>query len=334
MKNLLVTGGMGFIGSAFIRHVLTETGFEGRVVNFDKLTYAADPRNLEDVARRFEDRYAFVKADIADMDAVAGALSRFQVDTVLHLAAETHVDRSIADSREFVTTNVSGTWTLLEASRHLGVARFHQVSTDEVFGDMAPDRASSEESPYAPTSPYAATKAGADHLAHAFFHTFGLPVSISYSSNNYGPRQHPEKLIPKAVLKAARGEDIPVYGDGMNVRDWLYVEDHCKALWRILTIGKPGRRYAVGGNSPVTNRHVVERISALVDQVMGIEPQGPRKRLIRLVDDRPGHDRRYHTDASRMAEVLGWAPETPLEQGLEKTVRWYLEHLDRADGKI
>ncbi len=332
MKALLVTGGCGFIGVNFIRFLLEETpDFHGRIVNVDKLTYAANPRSLADLAEAHPDRYRFVHADIADRARMARVFDEEQVDAVCHFAAESHVDRSIAAPDAFIVTNVVGTCTLLELARERAdrIARFHHVSTDEVFGSLGPEGYFTEETPYHPNSPYAASKAASDHLVRAWHTTYGLPVTISNCSNNYGPFQFPEKLIPLMILNALEGRPLPVYGDGRNVRDWLYVRDHCEAVWRVMTRGAPGRTYAVGGGAEEANIDVVHRVCDLVDELAGPRPDGaPRRELVRFVADRPGHDRRYAIDGTRIGRELGWQPRESFETGLRRTVAWYLAHAD------
>jgi dTDP-glucose 4,6-dehydratase len=324
---IIVTGGAGFIGSALCRHLLGEIG--ARVLNIDALTYAANPASLASVAGSPD--YAFLHADICDRAAMDAAFASFRPDAVVHLAAESHVDRSITGSAAFVRTNVLGTHTLLEAARThwnalSGAARdafrFLHVSTDEVYGSLGDQGLFTEDTPYAPRSPYAASKAASDHLATAWHHTYGMPVLVSNCSNNYGPCQFPEKLIPLAILNALAGRKLPVYGTGMNVRDWLYVEDHARALHRILTQGQPGRSYNVGGHAERTNIAVVSAICAIMDRV---HPSGaPHDRLITYVADRPGHDHRYAIDATRIETELGWRPRVDFDGGLEQTIRWYL----------
>lgn len=330
MKNLLVTGGCGFIGCNFIRYLLTEQPeFRGRIINVDKLTYAGNPLSLADIADRFPDRYIFVRADIADREAMERVFEEFDVDAVCHFAAESHVDRSIVWPEEFIRTNVVGTHILLElARRRKGkLYRFHHISTDEVYGSLGPEGFFTEETPYRPNSPYAASKAASDHLVRAYFVTYNLPVTISNCSNNYGPYQFPEKLIPLMILNALDNKPLPVYGDGQHVRDWLYVRDHCVAVWRILAEGRPGRTYNIGGGAELPNIEVVRRICDLVDEFVG-RRDGPRRELITFVRDRPGHDRRYAMDISRIQAELGWRPQESFETGLRKTIRWYLEHQD------
>ena len=330
-KNLLVTGGCGFIGCNFIRYLLEEAGYEGRVVNLDKLTYAANPLSLADLDGRFPGRYAFVRADICDRAAVDRALDEFAVDAVCHFAAESHVDRSIAAPGDFIRTNIVGTYTLLEAVRARGdrVRLFHHVSTDEVFGSLGETGFFTETTPYQPNSPYSASKASSDHLVRAHHHTFGLPVTISNCSNNYGPYQFPEKLIPLMILRALEGEPLPVYGDGRNVRDWLFVRDHATAVWAVMRGGARGSTYNVGGRNELPNIDVVERICDLVDELGPPLASGKARRsLVAFVKDRPGHDRRYAIDCSKLVRELGWEPEESFTTGLRRTVAWYLEHAE------
>jgi dTDP-glucose 4,6-dehydratase len=326
---ILVTGGAGFIGSAVCRLFVGEFG--ASVLNVDKLTYAANPASLKPVAD--DPRYRFHCADILDRPAIAALLRGFAPDAILHLAAESHVDRSIDGPGEFIRTNIEGTYALLEAAldywRSLPAEqaarfRFHHVSTDEVFGSLGADGAFSEESRYRPNSPYAASKAASDHLVRAWHETFGLPTLLSNCSNNYGPYHFPEKLIPLAILKALYGEPIPVYGKGDNVRDWLYVEDHARALHAVLTRGRPGENYNIGGDGERTNLGVVTAICALLDEMQPNSPHRPHAALITFVADRPGHDRRYAMDASKIRRELGWRPQETFETGLRRTVAWYL----------
>ena len=328
---LLVTGGAGFIGSEVVRQLLAETDWT--VVNVDKLTYAGNLESLESVAGH--PRYRFEQVDICEAPAVRGLFERHRPGAVMHLAAESHVDRSIDGPGEFVRTNVWGTYTLLqEALRHWrtlpperrAAFRFHHVSTDEVYGSLGPTGRFTEDTPYAPNSPYSASKASSDHLVRAWFHTYGLPVVTSNCSNNYGPFQFPEKLIPLVTLNALEGKPLPVYGKGDNVRDWLYVGDHARALRSVLTAGTPGETYNVGGNNERTNLEVVRTICAVLDQLLPDSPHRPHERLVTFVTDRPGHDRRYAIDASKIARDLGWTPAESFESGLRKTVRWYLEN--------
>lgn len=331
--NILVTGGAGFIGSAVVRRLLRAGGANVLVV--DKLTYAGNRDSLKPVENA--PGFAFMQADIADAAAMRAAFERAQPGIVMHLAAESHVDRSIDAPGTFVQTNLVGTYCLLEASRawHAGLNaeararfRFHHISTDEVFGALGPDGRFSEETAYAPRSPYAASKAGSDHLVRAWGETFGLPVVISNCSNNYGPYQFPEKLIPLTILKALAGEKLPVYGKGENVRDWIFVEDHAEGLIEVATRGVPGETYLLGGESERRNIDVVEGICAALDRLRPDPEKRLYRRLISFVTDRPGHDFRYAIDCTKIGRTLGWRPRTSFEAGLEKTVRWYLENED------
>ena len=322
MPTLLITGGAGFIGSNLVHHALAHTA--DRLVIVDKLTYAGSLLNLEGAAGT--PRVVFIEADIADETEMTRVFADTKPDAVLNLAAETHVDRSIDSPRPFIDTNVVGTLVLLENARKFRTARFLHVSTDEVYGTLGKDGLFSEETPYAPNSPYAASKASADHLVRAYFHTYDLPVVITNCSNNYGPRQFPEKLIPLMVLNALEGKPLPIYGDGGNVRDWLHVEDHCAGLLIVLGRGRVGEKYNVGGGNERTNLDVVDRICDVVDELKP-EPES-RRRLKTFVPDRPGHDRRYAIDAAKIRRELGWTPRHTFESGLRETVRWYLEHRD------
>ena len=323
---LLVTGGAGFIGSAVVRRAISEGH---QVINLDALTYAACLDNVASV--KDHPLYTFLHADIRDADALERAFKNHKPDAVMHLAAESHVDRSIDGPATFIETNVTGTYTLLEATREYWLDqgrpdsfRFHHVSTDEVYGALGSTGKFTETTPYAPSSPYSASKAASDHLVRAWSATYGLPVVISNCSNNYGPYQFPEKLIPVVILNALRGKEIPVYGTGANIRDWLFVEDHADALLHVLTKGALGRTYNVGGDNEVSNLELVHMICRLLDE---INPgPAPYERLIRFVVDRPGHDFRYAIDSTRLREELGWRPSVSLEQGLQKTVTWYLEN--------
>ena len=327
---LLVTGGAGFIGSAVVRQAIAD-GHE--VVNLDALTYAASLSNVASVAS--SPAYRFEQADIRDRGALDRIFAEHQPDAVMHLAAESHVDRSIDGPAEFIDTSVVGTYTLLEAARAYwgggrGKAgrdfRFHHISTDEVFGTLGATGAFTEETPYAPNSPYSASKAASDHLVRAWGETYGLPVVASNCSNNYGPFHFPEKLIPVVILNALAGRDIPVYGAGENVRDWLYVEDHARALLLVATQGRLGESYNIGGNAEAENIEIVRRICALMDEM---SPEGgPHERLITFVTDRPGHDFRYAIDATKIRDELGWQPSVTLDEGLRRTVRWYLDNRD------
>ena len=326
---VLITGGAGFIGSALCRHLVLNVGWT--VLNVDKLTYAANLHSLEPVASH--PNYHFLQADISDKQTLEAAFSDFCPQSVMHLAAESHVDRSITGPAEFVHTNVIGTYTFLEAARNYwsklpsqgrNSFRFHHISTDEVYGSLPPNGYFFEQTPYDPRSPYSASKAASDHFVQAWHETYGLPALISNCSNNYGPYHFPEKLIPLMILNAIEGEPLPVYGDGGNIRDWLYVEDHVRALVLVLTKGRPGSRYNVGGRCERTNLQVVNTICDLLDDVA---PAGtPRRQLISFVADRPGHDRRYAIDPTKVEKELGWLPRETFESGLRKTVLWYLNN--------
>ncbi len=331
---ILVTGGAGFIGSNFIlQSIATKTT---RVVNLDKLTYAGNLRNLQSVEA--DPRYRFERGDIVDRELLRNLLSREQPRAIVHFAAESHVDRSIHGPDDFVRTNVNGTFSLLEEARaywsSLAEAdrisfRFLHVSTDEVYGSLgANDPAFSESTPYAPNSPYSASKAASDHLVRAYHHTYGLPVLTTNCSNNYGPHQFPEKLIPLMILNACEGKPLPVYGDGLNVRDWLYVEDHCRAIRRVLAGGRVGETYNIGGRSEKNNLEIVRAVCELLDNLRPGDRVVPHHQLVTFVKDRPGHDRRYAMDTRKIESELGWAPEESFGSGLEKTVRWYLGNED------
>lgn len=331
MQTILVTGGAGFIGSGLIRHLLAETAC--RVVTLDKLTYAGNLDSLG--AGREHPRHHFVQGDVGDQPLVTRLLEDHQPDAVVHLAAESHVDRSIDSPEAFVQTNIVGTFRLLEAVLNWwqrlppprrDTFRLLHVSTDEVYGSAAADTAFTENSPYAPASPYAASKAAADHLVRAYHRTYGLPVLITNCSNNYGPYQFPEKLIPLMTLNALEGKPLPVYGDGRHQRDWLFVADHVQALHRVLQHGRPGETYNIGGGAVRSNLEIVTAICDLVDRLRPELPHRPCRNLIRFVPDRPGHDRRYALDCTKIAQQLGWRPSTSFEAGLEATVRWYLDN--------
>jgi dTDP-glucose 4,6-dehydratase len=327
LKSVAVTGGAGFIGSNFIRYLLKKTDFSGRVVNLDKLTYAGNLENLTDIDRDFGgQRYFFERADVCSHEAVREIFQRYGVDTVVHFAAESHVDRSIFGPRDFLTTNVVGTFTLLEVARELWEGRhdvlFHHVSTDEVYGSLGETGYFIETTPYDPKSPYSASKASSDHFVRAYNHTYGIPVTLSNCSNNYGPYQFPEKLIPLMILNLLEGKPLPVYGDGKNVRDWLYVEDHAEAIWRILRKGAIGETYNVGGENEWENIRLVNVLCELVAKATGKGPDH-YKGLITFVKDRPGHDRRYAINCDRIKRTLGWGRSVSFDAGLEKTVEWY-----------
>jgi len=331
---LLVTGGAGFIGSNFVLSTVAQAGEP--VVNLDKLTYAGSLRNLD--ALHGDARHTFVQGDICDRALLRKLLEHHRPRAIVHLAAESHVDRSIEGPAEFVQTNVVGTFSLLEEARtywmqlaapERAAFRFLHVSTDEVYGSLGPgDPAFTEETPYAPNSPYSASKASSDHLVRAYHHTYGMPTLITNCSNNYGPHQFPEKLIPLMIHHALAGKPLPVYGDGLNVRDWLYVEDHCTALCEVLARGRPGDVYNVGGGAEMTNIDLVRTLCALLDEA---KPRtgGSYESLITFVKDRPGHDRRYAIDSGKIRRELGWRPQETFESGLRKTVRWYLARLEK-----
>jgi dTDP-glucose 4,6-dehydratase len=328
-KTLLVTGGAGFIGSALIRYVLAST--QHRIVNVDKLTYAGNLESLPNTANN--PRYAFEQSDICDRAALERIFQQHKPDAVLHLAAESHVDRSIDGPGAFIQTNVVGTFTLLDVARHYWKSlaennsfRFLHVSTDEVYGSLGETGYFTEETPYDPRSPYSSSKAASDHLVKAWFHTYGLPIVVTNCSNNYGPYQFPEKLIPTVILKSLRGENIPVYGDGGAIRDWLYVDDHVRAILAALEKGQIGETYNIGTNAEKTTVQMVEAITTLLDELVPASPYKPHKSLMKFVTDRPGHDRRYAIDASKIKRDLGWSPQESFETGMRKTVQWYLDN--------
>ena len=333
-RNILVTGGAGFIGSNFIHYLLRQDK-QVQVVNLDVLTYAGRLENLQDLPD--PQRHTFIQGDICDRPLVEKIFREHRIDCVVHFAAQTHVDRSIHDPGQFVQTNIVGTYTLLECARQAWLVdkivdpgaglRFHHVSTDEVFGSLAPGApAWTEDTPYDPRSPYSASKASSDHLARAYNHTYSLPVSITNCSNNYGPRQFPEKLIPLMILNTLDGKNLPVYGDGQQVRDWLYVEDHCEAIWKVVTQGQAGQTYNIGGGNQPANLQIVNTLCEIMDELRPQSPYKPHKNLIQYVADRPGHDRRYAMDITRISGELGWKPRESLDSGLLKTVTWYLDH--------
>jgi dTDP-glucose 4,6-dehydratase len=317
MRTIFVTGGAGFIGSGFVRLLLEEVA-DCKVVNFDALTYAGNLENLRGIDD--DARYRFIRGDIADAAAVAGALEP-ETDAIVNFAAESHVDRSIASADDFLRTNIIGTQTLLDAARQKGVRRFVQISTDEVMGSLPEqdDAFFTEDSAFAPNSPYSASKAAAEHLVRAAHHTFGLDTVITRCGNNYGPRQFPEKFLPLAITNALNDREIPVYGDGLNVRDWIYVEDHCRAVLAALENGAPGRVYNIGARNPRRNLEVVESL---------LDTLGKPRSLIQFVKDRPGHDRRYAIDSARVESELGWRPRETWETGLGKTIEWYCENAE------
>ncbi len=329
MQTILVTGGAGFIGGCFVRKLIGQR--LARVVNLDRLTYAGNLDSLAEVMDSPE--HIFRQGDIADGALVKSLLDEFRPSAIVHFAAESHVDRSIDGPRAFVQTNVLGTFELLQAARAYwqnsaakDTFRFMHISTDEVYGSLGPNGKFTEDTPYAPNSPYSASKAASDHFVRAYRHTYGLPTLTTNCSNNYGPYQFPEKLIPLMILNAVEGRPLPVYGDGQNIRDWLYVEDHCDALWTVLQKGQPGRVYNIGGDCERTNLQIVESICAAVDEARPGLPHAPCRSLLKFVPDRPGHDRRYAMDATRIRTELGWRPRVDFETGLRRTVQWYLDH--------
>ena len=326
MKNLLITGGCGFIGSNFIRFLFQDVRFRGRIINVDKLTYAGNPENLEDIEKRFPARYVFIHADICNRKLMNQIFHEYKIDSICHFAAETHVDRSIYSSSSFIRTNVIGTHVLLELTRvHMPrIKLFHHISTDEVYGSLGEQGYFNESSPYRPNNPYSATKAASDHLVRAYYKTYDIPVTISNCSNNYGPYQFPEKFIPLMILNAIEGIPLPIYGDGRHVRDWLYVKDHCNAIWLIMKKGKIGETYTIGGGEEIQNIRLAEMICDLVDEKLRNKNTSSRD-LIKFVKDRPGHDRRYAMDYSKIREDLGWMPTEDIESGLEKTIKWYID---------
>lgn len=331
-RKILVTGGAGFIGSAVVRHIVNNT--EDSVINVDKLTYAGNLESLETIAEN--ERYYFEQADICSYQHIQEIFSKYKPDMVMHLAAESHVDRSIEGPSAFIETNIIGTYTLLEVARHYWNSlsnekklafRFHHISTDEVYGDLeGTDDLFTETTPYSPSSPYSASKASSDHLVRAWLRTYGLPTIVTNCSNNYGPFHFPEKLIPLMILNAISGKKLPVYGNGMQIRDWLFVEDHARALYKVVTEGKVGETYNIGGHNEKANIEVVKTICELLEEFAPNKPAGVNKyeELITYVSDRPGHDVRYAIDATKIKQELGWMPEESFETGIRKTVQWYL----------
>lgn len=335
MKNVLITGGAGFIGSNFVRYLL-RTEPEVKIVNLDALTYAGSQENLKDLPD--PERHIFVHGDIGDRYLIDQLLRQETIDTLVHFAAETHVDRSIVGPEKFIETNVLGTLTLLDAVTKYWLddggitqdqVRFHHISTDEVFGALERDDPPfNEATPYSPNSPYAASKAAADHLVRAYGHTYGLPFSITNCSNNYGPYQFPEKLIPLMISNAMKGQPLPIYGDGAQIRDWLFVEDHCEAILKVIRSGKAGETYIIGGNNQPTNLFVVNTLCEILDECLPDSIYKPHESLIQFVTDRPGHDRRYAMDVRKISQELNWQPSSSLSDGLLRTVLWYIEHQD------
>ena len=328
MQNMLITGGCGFIGANFIRYLLKQSDFKGRIVNVDKLTYAGNLENLADIETDFKDRYVFVRTDICNGAQIDAIFEDYKIDSICHFAAESHVDRSIVKPDAFIQTNIVGTFNLLESARARmdQIIRFHHISTDEVYGSLGRDGYFTETTPYKPNSPYSASKASSDHLVRAYYKTYDLPMTISNCSNNYGPYQFPEKLIPLMILNGLAGKSLPVYGDGRNVRDWLYVEDHCEAIWIVMKNGKTGETYNVGGGNEMENIAIVEMICNILDEINKLSDNRPRRELIAFVKDRPGHDRRYAIDFTKLQQELNWNPATSLETGIRNTIQWYLDN--------
>ncbi len=333
LKNILVTGGAGFIGSNFIRYLFEKTIFSGRIINLDKLTYAGNLDNLKSIDQTYGNngmqQYIFVRGDVTDQPLVTDIFQQYEIDTVVHFAAESHVDRSINSARPFVETNITGTLTLLECAYAVWGDRddvlFHHISTDEVYGSLGAEGYFYEETPYAPRNPYAASKAASDHMVMAFHHTHHLPITLSNCSNNYGPYQFPEKLIPLMILKMQQQEKLPIYGDGKQIRDWLYVEDHCHAIWLIINDGKVGRTYNIGGENEWSNIDLLHQLITLFATETATPSQTLQKNITHITD-RKGHDRRYAINCDRIKSELKWFPKTTFEEGLLKTVRWYLTH--------
>jgi len=359
-QTMLITGGYGFIGSNFIRYVFEQTDFKGKILNVDKLTYAANPMNLSDIEEKFRDRYFFEHVDICNFEDVCSVFEKYDVDSVVHFAAESHVDRSIHGPKEFIDTNITGTFNLLEAAKKhwldnstnlplnesstqplnqsstQPITKFHHVSTDEVYGTLGDTGYFYETTPYDPRSPYSASKASSDHLVRSYYHTYGLPITISNCTNNYGPLQFPEKLIPLMILNITEGKQLPVYGDGQNIRDWIYVDDHNDAVWKILEKGKTGETYNIGGENEWTNLELVEKLCELLDELYPVKNNSnlkahnsslkSYKELITFVKDRPGHDRRYAINCDKIKNELGWQQKMSFEEGLRKTVKWYLDN--------
>ena len=337
LKNILVTGGAGFIGSNFIHYIFGKTHFEGRIINVDKLTYAGNLENLVEIDSKYGgERYFFEKADICDFDKIKEIFKKYDIDTVVNFAAESHVDRSIFGPKDFIQTNIMGTFSLLEVAREFWKENrteeylFHHISTDEVFGSAGDGKCFYENTAYQPNSPYSASKASSDHLVRAYYKTYGLPTTISNCSNNYGPYQFPEKLIPLMILNILDEKPLPVYGDGKNVRDWLYVEDHCRAIWEILNKGKTGETYNIGGENEWENIKLVNFLCEKVGQLQG-KDKDYYKRVITFVKDRPGHDRRYAINCDKIKRYLGWICKYNFQEGLNQTINWYMNNKDWVD---
>lgn len=330
LKNILVTGGAGFIGSNFIRFLFEKQNFEGKIINADSLTYAGNLESLKNIQNKEEGKnYFFEKVDICDADIVKTLISKYEIDTIVHFAAESHVDRSISGPAAFINTNIIGTFTLLEAAREAWQEKkgvlFHHISTDEVYGSLGKTGFFTEDTAYDPRSPYSASKASSDHLVTAYFHTYGLPITLSNCSNNYGPFQFPEKLIPVMILNILNEKILPVYGDGKNIRDWLYVEDHNSAVWEIMNKGSLGETYNIGGDNEWENIRLVKTLCIKMEKKMGKE-SGYYEKLISFVKDRPGHDRRYAIDCNKLKNELNWKQSYDFDKGLDETIDWYLNN--------
>jgi len=337
LENILVTGGAGFIGSNFIHFIFNKTKFNGRIINVDKLTYAGNLENLKEIDSKLKgERYFFEKADICNFERMKSIFSEYDIDTVVNFAAESHVDRSIFGPKDFIQTNIMGTFNLLEVARECWKEKekeetlFHHISTDEVYGSVEEGKYFLESTAYQPNSPYSASKASSDHLVRAYHETYGLPATISNCSNNYGPYQFPEKLIPLMILNILEEKPLPVYGDGKNIRDWLYVEDHCLAIWKIINHGRIGETYNIGGENEWENIRLVNFLCKKVGQLKG-KDKDYYKRLITFVKDRPGHDRRYAINCDKIKNELGWKQQNDFEKGLNLTIRWYMENQDWVD---
>lgn len=334
-NNILITGGAGFIGSNLIHYIFERTDYTGRIINLDKLTYAGNPLNITDIEQKEKGkRYFFEHGDICDFDNNVRIIKQYDIEAVIHLAAESHVDRSILGPGEFIRTNINGTFALLETCRSVWKdrkdVRFHHVSTDEVFGSLGSTGYFTETTPYDPRSPYSSSKASSDHLVRAYFHTYGLPITLTNCSNNYGPYQFPEKLIPVMIYNMRDRKPLPVYGDGKNIRDWLYVEDHNSAVWTVLQKGVVGESYNIGGENEWENIKLVNTLCEIFAQETGAD-EAEIKNLITFVKDRPGHDRRYAIDCSKLKRELGWKQSVDFGQGLRKTVQWYLDNVKWAE---
>jgi len=335
VENVLVTGGAGFIGSNFIHYVFRKTKFSGKIINVDKLTYAGNLENLQEIEDNFGGkRYFFERADICDFDSLKKIFEKHDIDTVVNFAAESHVDRSIFGPKDFVLSNIMGTFNLLEVARENWEGRedvlFHHISTDEVYGSIEEGKYFYEDTAYKPNSPYSASKASSDHLVRAYYKTYSLPATVSNCSNNYGPYQFPEKLIPLMILNILEEKELPVYGDGRNIRDWLYVEDHCLAIWKIINHGRVGETYNIGGENEWENIKLVNFLCEKIGQLQG-KDKDCYKRLITFVKDRPGHDRRYAINCDKIEQELGWRQKFNFEEGLDKTIKWYMDNKDWVD---